>query len=1043
MAVKKVREFYRERARKYRETVAFLEMTRDWQASTMRSAPYGVDLARALLHSGEYPDLMCCMFYKPPPAPDPEKVKRLLEHRLLLSEVPSYLQIEYISLRYHPNSVVLTYPNCYSLSLVLVAANPFDNHIDMRNIRWLVTDFDYQIKGKSKEKPLVNAREKANLVYTFNELIATKDPYESIKVLDERLRRLAIVGALNELRLQAQQLRNTSFAGIITKVDYQKERNIRIEYWSKTPDFPENPVFAFEVRGSCLEFTHFPMLEDLPVFNQQDVNLAKMINKAIELHRNARLNAILQAYYGHFGEKMQTEEGVEEGTARIYQDAVQIWTFGGWNICLFIQYETGLLSLSIGADSMLPWTDSLPNLWAQMVNFRLKVLSQKLQSALTLKGLSLSQHPMQYQAAYYAALCESTGMEVEETPTNSNFDRFVTVGNVCPATGHMWSFVLRITIEEKAVWETFEQLTSHVEFNFQLYENQYEVKTCPIHLETQETLLTSLWTAIETCERLGVLLCFPILSLSSPDISNASQRQIDFHLIRQNESYPISVNLERNVVRMTVKDFVCSYKLRENEREVTVSRSSHDSVAAVTMDTARNRLELVLNLSLIFHRKSRISKLGLDRLEQLFDAFRLHRVIIGEPLHASLQRLNKQGIKVTTLTHEHAIISFLNTNVTMKTAIERANKGQKFFYFSISSQPKLSNCNLVDCLTFLGHRLPILEVLEKYSLSSLFQSCLTQALGSYAREGAKVDYNPDSYDTCGFHVVPGDFDQVTLVYMRSYAVRFTVLNDCTFEVLEPGHWNPQVGVLERFVDMLHHCFSRTVSKDKDLGEQKNPVDTSNPKRPQVLALFRPEYVTESLLLILQFMNIQHILKKTKETSAETLKAFYGQTRISVASRSIDMAVNLQDARLASLSTGRWIAKLETSRGEMPILLRLALSIQGGTPHLAKILSNFFDNNVKRRSIAQPSYLVGWFQVLLFPLPLVRMFAELMQQTDLDIRFDVLQVISCEEVTFAVRQKSKALRVRVLPGSELCQVLSLQYRLEEFPGLLPSLFLTPN
>lgn len=1043
MAIKKVRDFYRVRSLVYREAAMFLSQVQGWQATVLRSAPYAVDLARALLHSGEYPDFPLCSFPVPLPAPDPEKIKRLLEHRLLLSELPPYLQIEYFLPRYQPGCVLLTYPNCYSLRLSLIASNPLHTHIDFGNIRWVVTDFDYQIKGKNKEKSLLNAREKATLVANFNELIETSDPYESIKALDERLRRLAIVGALNELRLQAQELKSSSFAGIITKIDYQKERNIRLEYWSETLDFPEKPAFRFEVKGSILEFTHFPALDDLPLFNQQDVNLAQMINKAIELHRNERLRSIWQAYSAHFGEKMQTEDGVEEGTAEIEQDMVRIWTFGGWNICISIQYESGLPLLSLGTSSPEPWCESLPNLWAQMVNFRLQILSQKLQSVLSMKGLSLLKHPMQFQAGYYAGLCETAGMEVEESVGNGDFERFVVVGNICPATGHMWNFVLRLNIEKNAFWQPFERLISHITFHFLLFENQFEVKSCPIHTETCKNLFSCIWTAVEACERLSLLLCFPILSLSTPDFTSTSQSQISFRLIRPNESYPISIHLETNIVRITVSDFWCSFGLVEGGRSVTVVRSSHDSVATVTLDSARNRLEVVLNLSLIFHRKSRISKLGLERLEQIFDSFRLHRVTIGEPLHTSLQALSKRGIKITTLTHEQASVSFLSTSVTMKTAIERSSKGQKFFYFSISSQPKLVNSNLVECMTFLGHRLSLPEVLEKYSLSSLFQSCLTKALGKYAWDGARVNYNSDSYDSCGFHVVPGDFDQVTLTYMRSYAVRFTVVSECSFEVFEPGHCNPQVGVLEKFVDMLHHCYSRTVSKDKDLAEYKNPVETHNAKRPQLLQLFKPDYVTESLLLILEFMNIQYILKKVRETAIETLKTFYGPNRISVASRAIDLSVNLQDTRLAYLSTGRWTVKLETSRGEMPLLLRLALSLQGGTPHLNKVLTGFFDTNVKRRSMAQPSYLIGWFQVLLFPLPLVEMFAELMQQTDLDIRFDALQVISSEEVIFAVRHKSRVLRVRVLPGEQLCKVLSLQYRIEEFPNLLPSLFLSPR
>jgi len=797
------------------------------------------------------------------------------------------------------------------------------------------------------------------------------------------------------------------------------------------------------VKGSLLEFTHIPSLENLPLFTQQDVNLAQMMNKAIELHRSERLRVIWMAYNAHFGEKMQTEEGVEEGTAQVEQDMVRIWTFGGWNVCISIQYESGLTLLSLGTSSPLPWSKSLPHLWSQLPHFRVQILSQKLQSVLTLKGLSLLQHPMQFQTGYYAGLCESAGMEVEEMAGSGDFERFVMTGNVCPATGHMWSFVLRIHIEEKALGQPFDLLIPHVKFHFLLYENQYEVKSCPIPAETHKSLLSCLWTAVETCERLGILLGFPILSLSTPDLTSSSQSQIDFRLIRQNESYPISVSLEKNVVRITVSDFSCSFGLIENERSVAVARSSNDSVTAVTLDSASSKLELVLNLSLIFHRKFRISKLGLDRLEQLFDSFRLHRVIIGEPLHASLQSLSKRGIKVTTLTHEQAVVSFPNTSVTMKTAVERSSKGQKFFYFSISSQPKLANSNLVECMTFLGHRLSLPEVLEKYSLSSLFQSCLTKALGKYAQDAARVEYNSDSYDSCGFHVVPGDFDQVTLTYMRSYAVRFTVVTECSFEVFEPGHCNPQVGVLEKFVDMLHHCYSRTVSKDKEFSEHKNPVETHNPKRPQFLQLFKPDYVTESLLLILEFMNIQYILKKTRETAMDTLKAFYGQNRIVVASRAIDLSVNLQDARLAYLSTGRWAIKLETSRGEMPLLLRLALSLQGGPPHLNRVLTGFFDISVKRRSMSQPAYLIGWFQVLLLPLALVEMFAELMQQTDLDIRFDALQVISSEEVIFVVRQNSRVLKVQVLPGNQLCQVLSLQYRIEEFPGLLPSLFLSPK
>ena len=1040
MAIKKVRDFYRVRNQIYRDAAGFLSQVQGWQTTVLRSAPFAVDLARALLHSGEYPDFPLCSFRVPLPVPDPEKIRRLMEHRILLSELPPYLQVSYASLRYEPRQVKLIYRDCYAVWLTLQAASPLDTHIHMKNIRWVVTDVEYQIQGKTKDKSLLNLREKASLLQSLNGLIAPIDPYESIKVLDERLRRLAIVGALNELRTQAQQLKATSHAVMFRKIDFQKDKSISIEYWSTLPDFPEKPVFCFTVKGSTLDFSHIPMLEDLPPFNPQEVNLSKMTNTAVNLHIHFRLHSILHSYTQFFGEKMEIDGVFPENSVRIMQDTVQIYVFGGWNVCIFINYETGLLHLTVGSSVPRLYPSNLQSLWSEMLQVRTEILCQKLQSVLAVKGLALLAHPLQYQAGYHASLCESTDMDVEET---AHFQRFVTIGNVSPPTGHIWSFHLKLKIPISAMNESFDTLGTHLEQYFIIFENQYEVKSCLIPTELHRNLLGNVLKAVEKCERLGALMCFPILALATPEVVHSEQTDVQFNLIRQNESYPVWVGLEKEVIRMKVGDFGCSYGLREQDKQVTVARSSHDSVVSVILDTGNNRLELVFNLSLIFHRKMRVAKLGLERLEQLFDSFRLHRTAIGEPIQASLQILLKKGVKITTLTHEQAVLTFPGTNVTMKTAIERSNKGQKFFYLSVTSQPKLANVNLVECLTFLGHKLQIVDVIEKYSLSSMFQSCLTKALGKYAKEGARVDYNSDSYDSCGFHVVPHDFDQLTLTYMKTYAVRFTVVSECGFEVVEPGHWNPQISVLDKFVDMLHHCYSRTVSKDQEYVNLKNTVDTHNPKRPQLLTLHRPDYVTESLLLILEFMNLQHILKKTKEVSLQTLKSLYGiQTNTAITSRAIDLTVNLQDSRLVSLSTCRWIARLETSRGEMPLLLRLSFVLQGGPGPCNKSLLAFFENSVKRRSMVQPNYLVGWFQVLLMPLQVVEMFVELMELSELDIRFDALQVVSSEEVTFAVRHKSKVLRVLVQPNSQLCHVLSLQYRLSEFAGLLPSLFLSP-
>ena len=71
MAIKKVRDFYRVRSQVYREAALFMRELQGWQATVLRSAPYAVDLARALLHSGEYPDFPLCRFSIPLPAPDP------------------------------------------------------------------------------------------------------------------------------------------------------------------------------------------------------------------------------------------------------------------------------------------------------------------------------------------------------------------------------------------------------------------------------------------------------------------------------------------------------------------------------------------------------------------------------------------------------------------------------------------------------------------------------------------------------------------------------------------------------------------------------------------------------------------------------------------------------------------------------------------------------------------------------------------------------------------------------------------------------------
>jgi hypothetical protein len=92
--VKEMRRFLHERSRTYRNTGEFLKEMHAKQVYGLRSAAFAVDLASYLLRFGKYPDFPASGFYPALPEVDRKRVRTLLEHRLLLSELPSTYQIE-------------------------------------------------------------------------------------------------------------------------------------------------------------------------------------------------------------------------------------------------------------------------------------------------------------------------------------------------------------------------------------------------------------------------------------------------------------------------------------------------------------------------------------------------------------------------------------------------------------------------------------------------------------------------------------------------------------------------------------------------------------------------------------------------------------------------------------------------------------------------------------------------------------------------------------------------------------------------------------
>ena len=93
-AVKRVKAFYRDRNRIYRNTAEFLKDVWARQLGGLGSAPFAIDLASSLLHFGQYPNFPLCGFYPPLKPLDTERLQTLLQHRLLLTDVPSHLTVE-------------------------------------------------------------------------------------------------------------------------------------------------------------------------------------------------------------------------------------------------------------------------------------------------------------------------------------------------------------------------------------------------------------------------------------------------------------------------------------------------------------------------------------------------------------------------------------------------------------------------------------------------------------------------------------------------------------------------------------------------------------------------------------------------------------------------------------------------------------------------------------------------------------------------------------------------------------------------------------
>ena len=324
----------------------------------------------------------------------------------------------------------------------------------------------------------------------------------------------------------------------------------------------------------------------------------------------------------------------------------------------------------------------------------------------------------------------------------------------------------------------------------------------------------------------------------------------------QNATYPACINFkDDSTLELSVQRFPVDFRIVTNYQTQT-KYESQDECLNLAYDSALQELKFAISIQ----DSSRLGKAYIQSccqtIETILENMQAHSSLIC----SRLERLSVLGkFSIKTLTHSQATLKIpMSSGDCFLTTKMDSNKK-----LQVVCKPSLLTTQLLDYYYAMKVDFSYEELIESICVNAEFQVILDDVLfkmGSYINK----PYVRGSYKLSGLSCIPNSFQEIQICYKKEFLISLLVRKEpTTYEILDIGNLCSNVSPIENFVHCVHHAVT--------LNKLPNNVSTApgSEKVYQLLELYKPIHVHNSLVFILNYMIVVFTLEKSIQTLKES------------------------------------------------------------------------------------------------------------------------------------------------------------------------------
>ena len=485
------------------------------------------------------------------------------------------------------------------------------------------------------------------------------------------------------------------------------------------------------------------------------------------------------------------------------------------------------------------------------------------------------------------------------------------------------------------------------------------------------------------------------------------------NIFLQNSSYRMDVNVDEEWIYIVIHDFSADFGPYQNGHPVEEYFEEVDPTLLIQYNIRDQQLifrfkKLTADTYDTVNSSYGFTTSLLARIESRLNIMRFHEQQISAHIEQPILQIPE--LRLVSLTHSQAVIALKvdASEIQMKT--ETINQMGKKSIRMIDFSATLLTTRLFDSYVFSQRQYDLQNIMQSFVRTTQFQHILDEVFETYSLL-SDTHYVRGRYRTCNFVAIANSFDSIRISFKETYLLNIKVIDTTTIEISDMRQYGiERIQWVRNLAQCLHHCVSNCL-KDPSLSGHRNNIDTSGNSRNHKLQLHKPEHVHNTLMFLLTFIHTQHLLGLSKNNVRAILVPWNPEAKIEEEKEGLVQKIKLSNTKTAIYFNLRLDTQIPS-----PHQICLKLTVTPGPNHppsheqrlneIKGSLEKFFEKKVKKYSLINPTYFVGFMTMMFVQVAYQKRLTEIL---DFELSTGLIELLF---TTFTMTQHQFSFDVRM-------------------------------